>query len=177
MHDNPVIDVCVQQAEFDAGAVLQQLMHTAGPHVGALASFVGLVRDQIGHEAAPDQASAQHAALQALHLEHYPGMTEKVLHTLATQACSRFTLRHVVLIHRYGTLAVSEPIVLVIATSANRQQAFDGAQYLMDCLKTDAPFWKCEIDQHGKRTWVTARKADAQKRQQWMCTEHRLSDE
>lgn len=144
----------VQSAEFDPGLVLQQLRE-ACPQAGALVSFVGLVRDM-----------AQGEPLQAMTIEHYPGMTEKALQDITEQACQRWPLLGVRVIHRYGELAAQAPIVLVATASLHRQAAFEACAFIMDYLKTDAPFWKKETGAFGER-WVEARASDEEAKQQW----------
>ena len=119
----------------------------AGPEVGAVASFLGIVRD------------APQGGLHALELEHYPGMTEAAIERMVAQARERFGLSQARVWHRVGRLKVGEPIVLVLTHSAHRQAALDGCAFLIDYLKTQAPFWKKE---HGLRGahWVDAREAD-----------------
>lgn len=115
--------------------------------VGAIASFLGVVRDAPG------------GGLLALELEHYPGMTERAIEAMVEQARARFTLQHAEVWHRVGRLAVGEPIVYVLAASAHRQAALDGCAFLIDYLKTQAPFWKREHGPAGAE-WVDAREAD-----------------
>jgi len=119
----------------------------AGPAVGAVASFLGIVRDAPG------------GGLQALELEHYPGMTEAAIEAMVAEACARFGLAQARVWHRVGRLAVGEPIVLVLTHSAHRQAALDGCAFLIDYLKTQAPFWKKEHGLDGAQ-WVDAREAD-----------------
>jgi molybdopterin synthase catalytic subunit len=142
----------VQREDFDLGAELAAL--SAGRHqVGALASFVGLVRDRAD-------------GLTAMTLEHYPGMTEKQLTALEAEARSRWPLDQVLIIHRYGRLELGERIVLCAATSAHRQAAFEACEFLIDWLKTKAPFWKLE-EAGGEETWVAAKDADDDAAARW----------
>ena len=142
----------VQQEDFDVGVELTAL--SAGRHqVGALASFVGLVRDSDD-------------GLTAMTLEHYPGMTEKQLTALEAEARSRWALDEVLIIHRYGRLELGERIVLCAATSAHRQAAFEACEFLMDWLKTKAPFWKLE-ESGGEETWVVAKDSDDAAAARW----------
>ena len=102
----------------------------------------------------------------AMTLEHYPGMTEAELQRIEADAMARWPLDRVTIIHRVGRLLAGEQIVLVAASSAHRQAAFDAAQYIMDFLKTDAPFWKAE-ERDGKTSWVDARNSDSTARDKW----------
>ncbi|MBB5572060.1 MULTISPECIES: molybdenum cofactor biosynthesis protein MoaE [Rhizobium] len=139
--------VKVQREDFDLQAEIDRL--TGGRHdIGAVVTFSGLCRDEGG-------------ALGALELEHYPGMAEAEITRIATVAIERFELRGLTAIHRYGKIAPGENIVLVIAAASHRQAAFDGANFLMDFLKTSAPFWKKEHAKDGKEgDWVSAKDAD-----------------
>jgi len=139
--------VRVQEADFDVGAELAAL--TAGrTDVGAVASFVGLVRDVHGAQ-----------AVTAMTLEHYPGMTEKALAAIEAEARARWPLQEAVVVHRFGRLLPGDRIVMVGVASAHRQAAFEACAFLMDWLKTKAPFWKQEETPDGAR-WVEARDAD-----------------
>jgi molybdopterin synthase catalytic subunit len=139
--------VRVQEADFDVGAELDAL--TRGRRdVGAVASFVGLVRDA-------NDGSAVHG----MTLEHYPGMTEKALEDICAQANARWDLQDLVVIHRVGRLVPGDRIVLVGVASAHRGEAFDACAFIMDYLKTRAPFWKREETPEGPR-WVEARASD-----------------
>lgn len=123
--------------------------------IGALAIFVGQMRDL-----------NEGAAVSAMELDHYPGMTEKALEAIAAEAMARFPIQDCLLIHRVGVLRPSDPIVLVAAVSAHRDAAFDAARFIMDHLKTDAPFWKKETTVDGAR-WVDARASDALAKTRW----------
>ena len=144
----------VQRDAFDAGREIAAL--TAGnTRIGGVASFVGLVRDPGG--------------LRAMTLEHYPGMTERQLERIDAEAHRRWPLEASLIVHRYGRLEPGEPIVLTITASAHRQAAFDSCNFLMDWLKTEAPFWKREEGGDGER-WVAARAADDNARERWRGT-------
>ncbi len=143
--------VLVQEADFDVGAETQRL-HAANPEVGAVATFLGLVRAD--------------GAVAAMTLEHYPGMTEKALAAIIEQACARWRLAAVTVIHRYGRLAVGDRIVFVGCASAHRADAFAACEFLMDYLKTRAPFWKREETPDGAR-WVQARASDEARAARW----------
>jgi molybdopterin synthase catalytic subunit len=146
--------VRVQQEDFDAGAEIAR-MRAGNPKVGAVASFIGIVRD------VNDSAS-----VGSIMLEHYPGMTEKALAEIAEQARTRWKLSDVLIIHRIGTLRPTDQIVLVVTTSSHRGDAFAACQFVMDYLKTDAPFWKKESTAEGNR-WVEERATDAAARERW----------
>ena len=146
--------VRVQEADFDVGRELDALTH-GRRDVGGLASFVGLVRDaNDGH------------AIRGMTLEHYPGMTEKALEDICAQAGSRWDLIDVVVIHRVGKLAPGDRIVLVGVASAHRGEAFAACEFIMDFLKTRAPFWKKEDTPQGGR-WVDARESDDRAAERW----------
>ena len=148
------LQVSVQAEDFDLGAELQQLK-AATPQAGALVSFVGLVREL-----------AADGQLSEMVIEHYPGMTEKALHQIAQTASQRWPLLGVRMIHRVGTLSGKAQIVLVATTSLHRQAAFEACAFMMDYLKTEAPFWKKEIGDFGQH-WVEARASDEQAKQHW----------
>lgn len=148
------LKISVQPEDFDTGNELQQL-RAATPQAGALVNFVGLVRD----------LSAE-GKLDQMVIEHYPGMTETALQRIVEQACQRWPLLGVRLIHRVGSLAAQAQIVLVATTSLHRQAAFEACAFMMDYLKTEAPFWKKEIGDFGER-WVEAHAADEYAKQQW----------
>jgi molybdopterin synthase catalytic subunit len=144
----------VQTQPFDVGLELTAIK--SGKHqIGGTALFVGSVRDMNGG-----------AAVSALTLEHYPGMTEKALTDIEQQARTRFDLDDVLIIHRHGRMELGEDIVLVICCSAHRDAAFDGCRFLMDFLKTKAPFWKLE-EGAGKANWVDARTSDDKAVERW----------
>ncbi|KTC38758.1 molybdopterin synthase catalytic subunit MoaE [Pseudomonas sp. ABAC61] len=144
----------VQDAAFDPGAELNA-MHAAHVGVGAVVSFVGYVRDfNDGQE------------VHGMFLEHYPGMTEKALGKIAEEAGQRWPLLKLEILHRIGALAPGEPIVFVAAASAHRQAAFDACAFVMDYLKTRAPFWKKEQTADGPR-WVEGRHSDQAAAERW----------
>jgi molybdopterin synthase catalytic subunit len=144
----------VQQADFDAGRELEVL--TRGrTDVGAVASFIGLVRD------ANDGSS-----VASLTLEHYPGMTEKALEEICSQALARWNILETLVIHRIGALVPGDRIVVVGVSSAHRGEAFEACEFIMDYLKTRAPFWKKEATPQGER-WVEARDSDDAAAQRW----------
>ncbi len=141
--------VRIQTEDFDLGAEVAAL-RAQDARVGAVCSFVGTVRDR--H---PDQAGQ----ITAMELEHYPGMTERAIEAMVDEAFERFPLFGVRVVHRVGPLAPLDQIVLVAVTSAHRGVAFQACEFLMDYLKTQAPFWKKEQTPQGGR-WVDARVAD-----------------
>ncbi|MFA7279497.1 MAG: molybdenum cofactor biosynthesis protein MoaE [Sterolibacterium sp.] len=157
------MSVSVQSAAFDIGSEMAEL--TKNLHgIGAVASFVGLVRDM--HEVDGASASTS-ASVEAMTLEHYPGMTERALEEIVAAAKGRWDLIAVRVIHRYGRLAPGEGIVLVIVASAHRGEAFAACEFIMDFLKTRAPFWKKEESTEGGR-WVAARDEDESATARWM---------
>lgn len=146
--------VSVQQADFDAGEEIRRL-RLANPEAGAVVSFVGQVRDlNQGEEVA------------SLTLEHYPGMTEKSLTAIITQAQQRWAILDATVIHRIGTLQPMDQIVLVAVSSAHRGDAFNACEFIMDYLKTEAPFWKKETTSSGEH-WLAARDSDQSAKQRW----------
>jgi molybdopterin synthase catalytic subunit len=145
--------VIVQAADFDAGAELRAL---ATANTGGIASFIGVVR------AADDERT-----LVALTLEHYPGMTEAALETIAAAAETRFGLTGCAIIHRIGRLAPGDNIVFVGTASPHRASALAATAFLIDWLKTAAPFWKSESFSDGTSEWVAARAADDQAAAAW----------
>ncbi len=148
----------VQQEDFDVGAELSAL--TDGDRsIGAVATFVGLVRDM-----AP--VDGESAKIDTMTLEHYPGMTEKKLEEIEAEANGRWPLAASLIVHRYGTLSPGDRIVLVACASAHRHAAFEACQFLMDWLKTEAPFWKLEESDAGG-SWVDARESDDAAMARW----------
>ncbi len=158
--DEALACVRVSPEDFDLGEEVASL-RAGDPGVGAVVSFVGTVREW---QAAAQAAEAEQPPV--MELEHYPGMTERSIAELIVQARQRFDVHGVRVIHRVGPLAVAEQIVLVAVTSAHRQQAFDCAAFLMDWLKTSAPFWKKEIAGADAR-WVDARESDEAAARRW----------
>lgn len=148
------VTVSVQSGDFDVSAEISRL--SGGRHdLGAIVTFSGLCRDEAGR-------------LSALELEHYPGMAEAEITRICEEAVSRFGLLGLTAIHRFGKILPGENIVLVVAASTHRQAAFDGANFVMDYLKTSAPFWKKEHwKDGGEAGWVSARDADDSARDRW----------
>ena len=146
--------VQIQTSDFDLGAEVAQLRQDdAG--VGAVCAFVGTVRDR-----------NDGSSVASLELEHYPGMTEKSIQAMMAQAQSRFDIRAARVIHRVGLLHPQDQIVLVAVTSAHRRESFQACEFLMDYLKTQAPFWKKEVTPDGSR-WVDARVTDDEALARW----------
>src|SRR4029077_18827226 len=144
----------VQREDFDVGAELERI--AAGNHrIGGVASFIGLVRDMGGSE-----------RVSALTREHYPGMTEQKLAEIEAEAHCRWPLDATLVIHRYGRLEPGDRIVLVAAASPHRAAALAACQFLIDWLKTDAPFWKSEETPAGER-WVESRAEDEAAKRRW----------
>ena len=144
----------VQREKFDLGAEVARM--TEGNHgIGGVCAFVGLVRDVAGDR-----------PIAAMTLEHYPAMTEKALAAIEAEARGRWPLEDTLIIHRYGRLEPGDPIVLVAVASAHRQAAFEACQFLIDWLKTKAPFWKRE-DTGDETRWVEARASDDHATRRW----------
>jgi molybdopterin synthase catalytic subunit len=144
--------VRVQEAVFDAGEELN-VFATNRPEVGAIVTFTGLVRDVAG-------------GLQGMEIEHYPGMTAKAIEAIATDAQTRWSLADVLVIHRYGVLQATDPIMMVATASKHRADAFAAADFLMDYLKSRAPFWKKETTGDGA-AWVAAKDEDEDALDRW----------
>ena len=146
--------VRVQNEDFDIAREIAVLRGN-DPRVGAVAAFVGLVRD-----------INDAATVRSLTLEHYPGMTEKALQGIIDEARARWSVHDVLVIHRVGELKPTDQIVLVVVTGAHRGEAFAACEFIMDYLKTRAPFWKKEQTPDGER-WVEARASDDEKAARW----------
>ncbi|HJQ63631.1 MAG TPA: molybdopterin synthase catalytic subunit MoaE [Burkholderiales bacterium] len=146
--------VRVQQEDFDVSAEIAALRR-ANPKIGAVASFVGIVRDV-----------NEGGAVQEMTLEHYPGMTERAIEEIIGQARGRWKIDDALVVHRVGTLKPMAQIVLVIVTSSHRGDAFAACEFIMDYLKTRAPFWKKEKTPEGVR-WVDARASDDIAAERW----------
>ncbi len=152
----PAPRVRIQTEDFDLSAEVAALRAGDGG-VGAITSFVGTVRDR---------TAGSPGAISAMELEHYPGMTERAIEAMIDAALQRFDLRGARVIHRVGLLQPLDQIVLVVVSSAHRGDSFQGCEFLMDYLKTQAPFWKKETTPDGAR-WVDARVADDQALVRW----------
>ena len=146
--------VRVQTEDFDVGAEIAALRR-ANPKIGGIASFVGVVRDVNDGDSVRDMT-----------LEHYPGMTERALEGIVAEAKARWDIIDVLVVHRVGRLLPTDQIVLVVVTGAHRGEAFAACEFVMDYLKTRAPFWKKEQTGAGTR-WVEARSADDLAAQRW----------
>lgn len=145
-----MIKVSVIESDFDAGAEIKDLSALGG---GAVTSFIGQVRGD--------------GTLDALELEHYPAMTEKALRKIADKALKKWDLHGITIIHRVGRLSVGEQIVLACTCSDHRQASIEACSYIMDQLKTVAPFWKKEIKQDGSESWVEERQSDLDAAKGW----------
>lgn len=152
------MSVHVQPEDFDVGVEIDRLRR-ASAHVGAIAAFIGTVRDQ-------NLVAGESANVTAITLEHYPGMTELALEEVRLQAHHRWDLIDSLIIHRYGELKPQDQIVLVVTTSSHRAHAFAACEFIMDYLKTRAPFWKKETTQAGSR-WVLALASDDESAARW----------
>jgi len=145
----------VQHEDFDPGRELEQLREQDGGQAGGVVSFIGLVRDLNAGE-----------RIEQMTLEHYPGMTEKALEKIVAEAKARWDVMEALVVHRVGELKPTDQIVLVIVTGAHRGEAFAACEFIMDYLKTRAPFWKKEETARGTR-WVEARTSDDEAAQRW----------
>ena len=146
--------VRIQTADFDAGAEIAALRR-ADPRIGAVASFIGICRDANDGD-----------TVSKMTLEHYPGMTEKALENIVEEAKTRWKAIDVLVVHRVGELLPTDQIVLVVVAGAHRGEAFAACEFIMDYLKTRAPFWKKEQTPQGAR-WVEARVSDDEAAQRW----------
>ena len=151
--------VRVQTQDFDVGLELKQL-RLARKDAGAVVSFIGQVRDFNDGE-----------SVSQLSLEHYPGMTEKSLEAIASEAKSRWDIFDTLIIHRVGALQPLDQIVLVAVSGAHRGEAFKACEFIMDALKTEAPFWKKEVTASGER-WLDAKESDDVARERWIKPAH-----
>ncbi|MBI2718063.1 MAG: molybdenum cofactor biosynthesis protein MoaE [Rhizobiales bacterium] len=144
----------IQRETFDTGAELAKLK-AGNRDIGGMVCFVGLVRE-----------FSEGRDVSAMTLEHYPGMTEQALAEIDAEAQRRWPLAATLIVHRYGRLEPGDDIVLVIAASAHREAAFEACHFLIDWLKTKAPFWKLEENRHGAH-WVEARESDDEAARRW----------
>ena len=145
----------VQASDFNVSEEIRQLLGER-TDVGAVVTFTGLVRD-----------TAKGRPITSMTLEHYPGMTEAELQKIEAEAHARWPLQTSLIVHRYGNLKPGDNIVLVVAASPHRHAAFEAAAYLMDFLKTRAPFWKKETTANGGGAWVDARESDDHAQTRW----------
>lgn len=146
-------DIRLQAASFDPGAELTAFT-AAHPGAGAVVSFTGIVRE------------ADHGRLLHMDIEHYPGMTERALADMRTRACTRWPLDGALILHRHGTLRPGDIIMMVVTAARHRADAFAAAEFLMDYLKSRAPFWKREVTDQGS-AWVDARATDESALDRW----------
>lgn len=147
--------VTIQKEAFDPAACLAAFNETCGDDTGAVVSFTGKVRDITDGQ-----------GVTALTLDHYPGMTEKQIEQIADEAASRWPVQHIRIIHRHGRMEPGEPIVFIAVAAAQRAAAFAACEFLIDWVKTRAPFWKCEEGPGGKR-WIDARDEDDDRAARW----------
>jgi molybdopterin synthase catalytic subunit len=147
--------ISIQRDDFDIGGEWAELRTTLGGRVGAMAAFCGVVRDQY-----------EKHTVSNLELEHYPGMTEQSIDSILDRASERWPLDAIVVIHRVGSLAPRDQIVLVLATSSHRQAALDACTFVIDLLKTEAVFWKREVLPSGSR-WIESTDVDHQRSTDW----------
>ncbi|HUX91803.1 MAG TPA: molybdenum cofactor biosynthesis protein MoaE [Gallionellaceae bacterium] len=148
------MSVSIQHEDFDAGAVMAELRATSN-NVGAMVSFVGLVRDLSYDD-----------KVENIFVEHYPGMSEKALNKIIAEAKQRWELLAVKVIHRVGKLGANDQIVLVATASSHRGNAFSSCEFIIDYLKTDAPFWKKEVKNQGGE-WVVTKDSDVKRMERW----------
>ena len=146
----------IQTEPFDTAQLIHALQEASAGHTGALVSFTGYVRDY----------SPQHPT-RSLFLEHYPGMCEREIADICSHAKVQWPITHAWVVHRVGELHSAEPIVFVGVTSPHRTEAFRACEFIMDALKTRAPFWKRETLANGERFWVEQKESDAQKTAAW----------
>ncbi|CAM1648637.1 Molybdopterin biosynthesis MoaE [Bartonella apis] len=153
--------IAVQPQDFDMGREVDHI-RSLSPSIGGIVAFCGLCRSEGGR-------------LSALEIEHYPGMAEKRIKEIVDDASKRWSLNGVTVIHRFGTIKVGEQIVLVVTASPHRREAFDAATFIMDFLKTEAPFWKKEHLVDGTpQNWVEAKETDVLTKARW---QKKLQDE
>ena len=145
--------IVVQTEDFDLTSEVE-LIKSTNSSIGAVVGFIGTVRDLTSE------------SLISLTLEHYPGMTEKSLRSIADKARKKWEIESVTIIHRVGTLGIGDQIVLVITSGKHRQAAFDSCNYIIDFLKTDAPFWKKEVSDKEEK-WVGKRESDEEQKKRW----------
>lgn len=148
--------VLIQHEDFSLSAEYEHLRRATLNKTGAICTFTGLVREM-----------GDCKDIRGMFLEHYPGMTEKCLHKIIAQANATWSLHQVKIIHRIGQLSINDQIVFVGVSSAHRADAFAACAFIMDYLKTDAPFWKKEITSQGS-TWVEAKESDQQRKHKWL---------
>jgi molybdopterin synthase catalytic subunit len=150
--------VRIQEESFEVGAEIERLW-ARRPSVGAIASFIGTVRDI-------NEVEGERRSISSLTLEHYAGMTEAALEEICQEARARFEVIDALIVHRVGRLLPLDPIVLVVVLSSHRKDAFAACEFIMDYLKTQAPLWKKEVTPEGSR-WVESRMSDDDAAQRW----------
>ena len=150
--------VCIQEDVFDVEKIISNIRKNKS-NIGAIVSFIGYVREF--------NKSKKTKKLLQMNLEYYPGMTEKALNKIELNAKSKWQLEDVYIIHRIGKLKPTEPIVAVVVASEHRKNAFEACEFIIDFLKTEAPFWKKEISDQQIETWVEGRDEDYKKRDAW----------
>ena len=155
----------VQTDDFNIASEIEELKQNH-PDLGAIVSFTGVVR-----------GGSDDQKITSMVLEHYPGMTERELATIESKARARWQLIDCLIIHRYGTLVPRDNIVLVVTISKHRNDAFQAASFLMDYLKTSAPFWKKELNAKEQGNWVKAKQEDREATQSWQNADERDKDE
>lgn len=171
--DSPIINITIQQQDFDL-ATEYELLRRQSTNLGAIAIFSGLVREvkpdpveaSVSDSNSTSASTSTSASAQSLTLEHYPGMTEAALNDIVSEAIKRWPLEACRVIHRVGTLKPADQIVLVACASAHRHAAFAAAEFIMDFLKTSAPFWKKQVTGHSS-AWVQSRESDDKSQQRW----------
>lgn len=156
----PKISIQVQTQNFDLSLEYQKI-YKNNDKIGAIVPFIGMTRG----------SSESNKDLDYLYLEHYPNMTEKVLNQLAQTATVRWDLKAITIIHRIGKIKPNEQIVLVMTASSHRQSAFEATQFLIDCLKTMAPFWKKEVFKDGSSEWLEPKQNDLSATKYWLTDE------
>ncbi|RBP52703.1 molybdenum cofactor biosynthesis protein MoaE [Arenicella xantha] len=162
------MDVIITSTDFSV-TEHYDFVRAAAPHAGAVVMFVGLVRDFVSAQNYQQAGLVEvetAANIDYLELEHYPGMTEALCQDIVEQARERFSLDAVRVVHRVGKIAASEQIVLVVAASKHREDAFNGAQFVMDYLKTQATFWKKEVGTSGEQ-WLGLKQTDCDAAKRW----------
>jgi len=152
------VTVCIQEDVFDVEKIISNIRKNKS-NIGAIVSFIGYVREF--------NKSKKTKKLLQMNLEYYPGMTEKALNKIELNAKSKWQLEDVYIIHRIGKLKPTEPIVAVVVASEHRKNAFEACEFIIDFLKTEAPFWKKEISDQQIETWVEGRDEDYKKRDAW----------
>ncbi len=148
--------IIVQQADFDAAALTARLRSGTEGKAGSIVTFTGYVRDY-----------AEDASTRTLFLEHYPGMCEREIETLCAEAKTRWKVLDTIVVHRVGELHLKDQIVFIAVASAHRGDAFAACEYIIDALKTRAPFWKRETLASGEQFWVERRDCDTLKTEEW----------